>query len=58
MTARTDLAAARPSDLPSLIAEAIWRLGALGWTAELFSIIKLLGQQGLIEERADGIVLR
>lgn len=45
---RTDLAAARPSDLPSLIAEAIWRLGALGWTAELFSIIKLLGQQGLI----------
>lgn len=45
---RADLAAALPSDLPSLIAEAIWRLGALGWTAELFSIIKLLGQQGLI----------
>lgn len=37
-----------PHDLPTLIAEAIWRLGSLGWTAELRTVVEQLGQLGLI----------
>lgn len=45
---RNDFSAPLPADLPSLFAEAIWRLGALGWASELASIVELLGQLGLI----------
>lgn len=37
-----------PHDLPTLIAEAVWRLGSLGWTAELRAVLDLLSQVGLI----------
>lgn len=37
-----------PHDLPTLIAEAIWRLGSLGWTAELRSVIDLIDSLGLV----------
>ena len=34
-------------DLPALIAEAIWRLGSLGWTAELDEMAGVLRTSGL-----------
>jgi len=36
-----------PHDLPTLIAEAVWRLGSLGWTGELDEMIGLLRRLGL-----------
>lgn len=36
-----------PHDLPTLIAEAIWRLGSLGWTDELEEMVELLRTLGL-----------
>ena len=45
---RHDHAVALPRDLPTLIAEAVWRLGALGWTAELRALTELLVQLGLL----------
>lgn len=45
---RHDNKAALPHDLPTLIAEGVWRLGSLGWTAELAAVAELLGRLGLI----------
>lgn len=45
---RHDSTAPRPHDLPTLIAEAVWRLGSLGWTDELRAVVELLGQLGLV----------
>ncbi len=45
---RHDNKAALAHDLPTLIAEGVWRLGSLGWTAEVRAITDLLGQHGLI----------
>jgi hypothetical protein len=45
---RHDNKAALPQDLPTLIAEGIWRLGALGWLPELRAVTEMLSQLGLI----------
>ena len=37
-----------PHDVPTLLAEAVWRLGALGWTDELEALVDLLRGAGLI----------
>ncbi|ORX13069.1 hypothetical protein [Mycobacterium xenopi] len=37
-----------PHDLASLLAEAVWRLGALGWSHELEAMVDLLRAIGLI----------
>ena len=37
-----------PHDQPTLLAEAVWRLGALGWTDQLDELLDLLRVVGLI----------
>ena len=37
----------RPHDVTALIAEAVWRLGSLGWTGELDEMVGLLRTLGL-----------
>ena len=41
-----------PHDLPTLLAEAVWRLGALGWTDDLDALLDLLRVVGLMSARA------
>lgn len=43
-----DIRCDMPHDLPTLMAEAAWRLGSLGWTAELRSVVDQLGRLGLL----------
>lgn len=42
----------RSYDLPELMAEAVWRLGALGWTEDLESLVNLLRAAGLMTDPA------
>lgn len=49
---RHDSTAALPHDLVTLIAEAAWRLGALGWATELHALTEQLALLGLIIEPA------
>ncbi|OOK65257.1 hypothetical protein BZL29_7718 [Mycobacterium kansasii] len=37
-----------PHDVPTLLAEAVWRLGALGWTEQLGEVLDLLRVVGLM----------
>ncbi|HZE16417.1 MAG TPA: hypothetical protein VE197_12285, partial [Mycobacterium sp.] len=41
-----------PHDVPTLLAEAVWRLGALGWTEHLEELVDLLRAVGLISAPA------
>lgn len=38
----------KPHDLPALVAEAVWRLGALGWADEINEMVALLHMAGII----------
>lgn len=37
-----------PHDVPTLLAEAVWRLGALGWACDLVAVVDLLRGCGLL----------
>ncbi|OCB20034.1 hypothetical protein BRW65_22905 [Mycobacterium paraffinicum] len=39
---------ALPDDVPTLLAEAVWRLGALGWSEQLDELLDLLRAVGLM----------
>lgn len=41
-----------PADLPALMAEAVWRLGALGWAGELSALVDRMRAAGLIAQPA------
>ncbi|WP_240631780.1 hypothetical protein [Mycobacterium colombiense] len=43
---------ALPHDVPTLLAEAVWRLGALGWTEQLDELLDLLRGLGLMSAPA------
>lgn len=38
----------RPHDVPTLLAEAVWRLGALGWACDLVAVVDVLQSCGLL----------
>lgn len=43
---------ALPHDVPTLLAEAVWRLGALGWAEQLDELLELLRAVGLMSAPA------
>ncbi|KEF94928.1 hypothetical protein K883_05352 [Mycobacterium sp. TKK-01-0059] len=43
---------ALPHDVPNLLAEAVWRLGALGWSEQLDELLDLLRALGLMSAPA------
>ncbi|OBK11261.1 hypothetical protein [Mycobacterium sp. 1245852.3] len=43
---------ALPDDVPTLLAEAVWRLGALGWSEQLDELLDLLRALGLMSAPA------
>lgn len=43
---------ALPHDVPTLLAEAVWRLGALGWSEQLDELLDLLRALGLMSAPA------
>jgi hypothetical protein len=49
---RYDTKPQMPHDLPTLLAEAVWRCGALGWTDHLDTLVDLLRAGGLISAPA------
>lgn len=49
---RNDHNPALAHDVPTLLAEAVWRLGALGWTEQLDEVLDLLRSVGLLSAAA------
>jgi hypothetical protein len=48
---RCEDTARRPQDLPALMAEAVWRLGALGWAGEFAALVDRMRAAGVVAQR-------